>query len=114
MKIEIFHKSNRLAVIEYNKIDIVCHRDDKDSPFQPFFCDNITENDLICFLKSRVFDNARPDAKDLLKTIGLSSYNPVEIAKKTHGILMSDYVWLKFDDEPFTWEKANKLILIGK
>lgn len=113
MKIEIFHKNDRLNVIEVKESAILCHRE-KNSVFNPFIHDTLSSDELNAFLKSRIFDPGRPDAKELLTNLGLSVYDPLEIAKKTHGILMSDNLWLRFDDEPFTWEDAHGLICAGK
>lgn len=113
MKIEIFHKNERLSVIEVTDTCILCHRE-KSSVFNPFHSDTLSSDDLNAFLKSRVFDPTRPDASELLAALGLSSFVPLEIAKKTHGILMSDNLWLRFDNEPFTWEDAHEFICAGK
>ena len=73
----------------------------------PFLFDNVTRDDVNMFLKGRVFDEGRPDKDDLLKDMGVPFYDPLMIVRKTRGVMIKDYFWLKFF-EGDTWELATQ------
>lgn len=40
--------------------------------------------------------------------MGLTEYNPVAIARVTHGILTDDYTWIRFkEDGSLTWNDVK-------
>ena len=47
------------------------------------------------FLAYRCFPKTRGNAKDLLKGLGLSSYDPIQIVEKTRGRIADDDMWLR-------------------
>ena len=53
--------------------------------------------DLYDFLEDRVFEKPRPDRYLILNELELEHFEPLLIAKKTHGALWDDYNWLRFD-----------------
>ena len=56
--------------------------------------------DVLKFLETRTVPRTRYDLDDILKRYGLRDYDPVAMVRKSHGVSMSDYVWILFDDEP--------------
>ena len=62
------------------------------------------------FLKTRIFDENRPDKKYILSTLNLINYDPLLIAQKTHGILFQDEIWLHFNNESFSWREAYAIL----
>lgn len=61
--------------------------------------------EILDFLKSRCFEETRPDKREILEMLGLSEYNPLEITKKTHGRLYHyDTMWIRWEGETLTWE----------
>lgn len=112
-KMEIYHKNKKIANV-YN-IDgcFRCDCLDSKNPFNPFRFNNgelVSSEVILDFLKTRVFDFGRPDKKELLFSLGLDEYNELKIAKKTHGIILSDCIWIRFDDEKFCWEDAYEIL----
>ena len=56
-----------------------------------------TWEDLELFLKDRCFPATRGNAKDILKDLQLTSYDPLQIVEKTRGRMAEDDMWLKFN-----------------
>lgn len=73
----------------------------------PFKFDNVTRYDVNLLLGDRVFDEGRPDKDDLLRDMGVPFYDPLMIVRKTRGVMIKDYFWLKFFEED-TWELATQ------
>lgn len=63
-----------------------------------------TWDDFEVFLKDRCFPATRGNAKDLLKQLQLTSYDPLQIAEKTRGRTFEDDMWLKFNYYPMEGE----------
>lgn len=59
--------------------------------------------DLLDFMESRVAPRTRYDIDDILKRYDLCDYQPYAMCRKSHGRKMTDYIWLKFDDEDITY-----------
>ena len=63
-----------------------------------------TWDDFEVFLKDRCFPATRGNAKDLLKQLQLTSYDPLQIVEKTRGRTFEDDMWLKFNYYPMEGE----------
>ena len=59
----------------------------------------ITIEELERWLKWRVFPPTRVNADELLRALGLNSYNRWAIVRKTHGVMADDEIWLRFKGE---------------
>ncbi len=70
---------------------------------QIFYADTIPNYKFGQILKDRCWDENRPDIDLLLEKIGLYEYNPYEICKKTHGKMIQDRTWFKFEGETITY-----------
>lgn len=69
-------------------------------PLRQIFPSNeISRNRLNVILEHRCFDRNRPDALEILKSIGLSEYRPIDIIRRTHGVSYNDYIWFRFMGE---------------
>lgn len=55
-----------------------------------------TWEDFNDFLKERCFPAARGNAKEILRQLQLTSYDPLQIIEKTRGRMAEDNMWLKF------------------
>lgn len=58
--------------------------------------ENPTFQDYERFLESRCFPRSRDHVKWLLNDLGLDTYNPLEIIKKTQGRMAEDFMWIRF------------------
>ena len=54
-----------------------------------------TWNDFEGFLKDRCFPETRGNRKELLRQLGLTDYDPLQIVEKTQGRMAEDELWLK-------------------
>ena len=59
-----------------------------------------TWNDFELFLKERCFPATRGNAKEILKELQLTAYDPLQIVEKTRGRTAEDDMWLKFNYYP--------------
>lgn len=48
------------------------------------------------WVKRRVFPKTRMNADELLRELGLSEYDPIEILKKNQGACCKDQIWIEF------------------
>lgn len=74
---------------------------------QIFYSDKITRFELGKILEDRCWDRKRPDIDKILKLIGVDSYNPYEICKRTHGKMYQDKIWFRFPGELLTFEEVK-------
>ena len=66
-----------------------------------------TWDDFELFLKDRCFPSTRGDAKEILKDLQLTSYDPLQIAEKTKGRTAEDDMWIKFHYYPTKGEPCE-------
>ncbi|MBO6147804.1 MAG: hypothetical protein J6O55_00510 [Lachnospiraceae bacterium] len=66
---------------------------------QIFYKDDITRYEFGGIIRDRCWDENRKDIGKLLSLIGVEEYNPFEICKKTHGRMVQDKIWFKFEGE---------------
>ncbi|WP_184185019.1 hypothetical protein [Paenibacillus sp. JGP012] len=64
------------------------------------------EEDIRLWLSDRVFPKERQGANQILESLGLSTYDSWEIAKKTHAISLNDFYWMS-DNLEDTFENIN-------
>lgn len=62
--------------------------------------ENPTWEDFNWFLRQRCFPETRGNARQILRSIGVDSYDPIQIAEKTKGRMAEDELWLKFSYYP--------------
>ncbi|MBR1622773.1 MAG: hypothetical protein IJ675_02530, partial [Pseudobutyrivibrio sp.] len=70
---------------------------------QIFYKDKITRFEFGEILRLRCWDEHRPDLKTLLSLIGLEEYNPYAICRMTHGKMVQDKTWFKFEGETISY-----------
>ena len=54
-----------------------------------------TWKDFEAFLKDRCFPETRGNKEELLRQLGLTDYDPLQIVEKTQGRMADDELWLK-------------------
>ena len=59
-----------------------------------------TWEDFNLFLRERCFPETRGNAKQILRHMGIDSYDPLQIVEKTKGRMAEDELWLKFNYYP--------------
>ncbi len=71
---------------------------------QIFFADEIPRFEFGRIIRTRCWDEHRPDNNRLLSIIGLEEYYPYEICKKTHGRMAQDKTWFRFAGEKMKYK----------
>lgn len=59
-------------------------------------------------LNWRCFSKDRADCKELLESMGLKTYNNIAILKKTHGVMVDDFYWIRFEGENLTFKDVRE------
>lgn len=72
----------------------------------------ITGEDLAAFLEWRCVPRGRANIRQLLDDMGLQFYNPIDIVRKTHGVMCDDMYWIRFSGERLCWNDVNPLNFI--
>lgn len=62
----------------------------------------ITPQEIEKWLSWRTFPETRANRDELLKSLGLNSYNRWAIIRKTHGVMADDEIWVRFKGEIIT------------
>lgn len=106
-KFDIMYKDELVSEVSVQEGTVNVTKHINHVGIQPFYSGEITMKRVEDFLKTRCFDAARADTKDLLYCLELDSYNPLAIIKKTHGRMFHDYLWIKFPGETLVWEDVR-------
>jgi len=60
------------------------------------------------WFETRCFLRSRADCDFLVSSLGLSTYVPYNIVRKTNGALFEDTYWIRFRDQPdLTWKDVD-------
>lgn len=78
-----------------------------DSVIQPFGGNNLSLDRVYTFLKSRCYEDDREDLDEILRQANMTSNNPWEWNKVTHGVMWDDQLWIKFEGEDLCWEDVR-------
>lgn len=94
-----------IGSVHVGQMEVLIERYSLNPVKQIFYTDKITRFELGEILRLRCFDEGRPDKDELLSLLGLDEYNPYEICKKTHGKMVQDKTWFKFEGETFGYNE---------
>lgn len=74
---------------------------------RPMVRDTPTMKDLMAFFETRCFPKERDNTDKLLKSLGLTVYNPYLICMKTRGRLWDDFYWIRFRGDTVTYDEIK-------
>ena len=94
-----------IGSVHIDLMEVTIDRYDLNPVKQIFFADRINRFDFGRIIRDRCWDENRADNEELLKLLGLEEYNPFEICKKTHGKMVQDKTWFKFEGETLTYRE---------
>lgn len=102
---DLYHKNELLSHVEVknNKLNVTNYTQSKF--FTPFLAPNVNIGTVADLFESRCLERCRPDLQDWLHANNVEEYDPLKIVRNTHGVMMHDYVWIKFDGEDITYEE---------
>lgn len=66
-----------------------------------------TWEDFEYFLEERCFPRTRDKLKLVLKDVGVDSYDPLQIIRKTQGRMADDTQWIEFVEEKDESSRSN-------
>ena len=103
---EILNKNDVIAhVIVDRENQIVDVKQYTDHPVHKQFKQKeITMQDIAKWLRGRCFPETRFNKDQLLQDLGLRTYSPLSIVKKTHGLQFEDYYWVRFQGERLCYD----------
>jgi len=86
-----------------------------------YYTDNFLEkvmcpkdfHSLDYFFRERTFPETRVNCKQVLKHLGLTYFDAYEVCKKTHGALVDDTFWIRFEGESYVYEDVRVAIREG-
>lgn len=65
------------------------------------------------FLEERCIPKHRFNIDEVLKGLGLSTYNEIDIVGKTYGVLVDDSFWVKYSNDLITYKEALEKVGLG-
>lgn len=83
-----------------------------DPLYQAFGLQTVTMDSIDEFFRERCFPETRVDCLSLCNYLGLDSFDAEEICRKTHGKCISDFFWIKFDNENIRFKELRGRIVI--
>lgn len=99
---EVFWKDEITARVYVREKEVLVSRY-TDHPLKQLFAKNkMTRYQLNKIMELRCWERGREDIDDILKSLGLTEYNPYEIVRKTHGVSYNDFIWFRFSGEQLT------------
>lgn len=111
MHMQVFIKDELIAEVDFDPIQQTVGEYktySKDVVWLPFgVCMNPDYGFVESFLESRCPPRERVNIKELLHNWGLDFYDPLAIVQKTYGRMLADYLWVKFDDDPVTYQDVK-------
>lgn len=99
MRLTYMFRRQPCTVIDVNFLDrkVVIQNRTDDILHRAFgVIEDPTWNDFENFLRDRCFPQTRGNCKELLREMGLTDYDPLQIVEKTKGRLADDEMWLRF------------------
>ena len=96
-----------VADVKVGEYEIEIRRFDTHPVKQIFFKEKMNLYEFGEILRRRCFEEKRPDLKTLLETLDLDEYNPYKICMKTHGKMLQDKTWFKFEGETLNYNTVR-------
>ena len=97
----LYYDDLLVADVFSDENEVHINRYEKSPGMQLFYKDEMTRYELGEILESRCWDSHRENIDAYLGRLKLNNYDPYEICKRTHGIMLQDLFWMKFLGEKF-------------
>ncbi|WP_026529128.1 helix-turn-helix domain-containing protein [Butyrivibrio sp. VCD2006] len=97
-----------IGSVHIGELEVTIDRYDLNPVKQIFYADKISRFVFGRIIRDRCWDEHRPDSQRMLQILGLEEYNPFEICKKTHGKMVQDKTWFKFEGETLTYKELTR------
>lgn len=109
LKFDVMWKNEMVGRIEIVEGVLIKNESYNKEWWKNYWAKMTNSYNILMSLQNRCFDRARPDKDELLEYLGLSEYNVYKIVRRTHGMILGDQIWFRFDDdyEGVCWETVN-------
>lgn len=67
----------------------------------------VTVTDVNRFLEDRCVPRGRTNIDELLDMASITHYDPIQIIKETHGIILEDFMWIRFKGEDLVYDDVK-------
>lgn len=101
---KVYNKNELISEVSFKDNKAYIKRYSLNPVHQWFYSNEMSLFEVLQILEGRCWDKNRTDLPQLLKNIGVSTFNSYEICRKTHGLKRDDYSWIKFDGEDITYD----------
>ena len=109
-KFETFWRDEKTSDVDVRGDKVYIKRFTTHPAKQIFYADEMSRFELgDVVLKSRCFDAKRPDCKKLLEHMGLEDFDVYKVCRKTHGLMVQDFIWFRYEGEDINWNDIEKL-----
>lgn len=102
----VYEKNTLVAHVWLDK-DLNVHQENynSDIAYNPILKPRTTIEQVMTFLESRCTSRHNAGINLILKQLGLSKYNIMDILRITQGTMIEDFWWIRFADQPeLRWE----------
>ena len=89
--------------------DVILERYTTNPAKQLFYADRISLFELGEILTTRCWEENRSGIDELLNLIGLDTYDPYAIVRRTHGLMAQDPIWFRFEGEKLTYREVRRI-----
>ncbi|MFF3102599.1 hypothetical protein [Viridibacillus arvi] len=107
MTFDVMWMDDIIAYVDLNPANggtpyVINYIDDFNKQFSPNMEGHISLDEIERWLKWRTFPPTRVNAKELLASLDMQTYNRWGIVRKTHGVMADDEIWIRFKGETLT------------
>lgn len=106
-RFEVLYKDKVCAKVTVNGGRTTVERFDSCPMHCLFNFDEMDTYTVMEILEGRCWPRNRVGIEEILSSLGLETYHPLEIVKKTHGLKRTDYVWIRFEGENLTYDDVK-------
>lgn len=107
VRFEVLYKDTVAAEVEMHPKKTYIRRFDSCPVHYLFPAEEMDTYGALEILEGRCFPRNRENIDELLKRLGIKHYHPLDIIRKTHGLMRNDYVWIRFEGENLTYDDVK-------
>lgn len=100
----IMNKDRVICKVNIDGLNVELIQYSTDIVDRQFRSDSPSIEDVYDWIEDRCFPSSRDNKKEILDSLNLNLYEPLEIVKNTHGLLQDDYIWIKWEGEDIEYD----------
>lgn len=107
LEFDIMYEDERVASIKIKDGKIVKVVKFTETMWKQPLCENVSLEHIIGFMRRRAVNPNRVDIAEILKALKIDKYNTMDVVRKTHGVCVSDDIWIRFKGENIKWSDVK-------